>query len=399
MNKPLSIGARLAIGYAAVFLLIVVLATLAAARVGQIDGLLDRIGDVTDAKQRYAANMRGSVHDVAIALRDVVLAPDAAAAATPIGKIKTLGDTYARAVSPLQALVHELPDGTLKETEALAAIREQERRARPLADRVIALHATGQAREAATLLSQQAAPALADWRASITHFIDLQQALHDKDTATARELASGFSAWILLLCAAAIAVGAPGAWAALHNLPRELQRRPEHEAAQDPVPMPTAAPAFSRNAEDIVSAIDGIAFQANIVALDAAVEAVRAGEQDGSVVAVAQEVQELAQRSAAVAQDIRALLGNPVQQAGDAGRLDEIADAVARLTAITGGIADGQRGEPVPLDEATRTNAALLHTAAAATALEAEAQRLGRTASAFLARSEPAKAVPLPSGT
>jgi hypothetical protein len=39
---------------------------------------LNHINDVNNVKQRHAINFRGSVHDRAIALRDVVLAADAA---------------------------------------------------------------------------------------------------------------------------------------------------------------------------------------------------------------------------------------------------------------------------------------------------------------------------------
>jgi len=44
-------------------------------RVANINGSLSTIGDLNSVKQRYAINFRGSVHDRAIALRDVTLVP------------------------------------------------------------------------------------------------------------------------------------------------------------------------------------------------------------------------------------------------------------------------------------------------------------------------------------
>ncbi|MGI4721206.1 MAG: methyl-accepting chemotaxis protein [Janthinobacterium lividum] len=371
-TKATSIGARLAIGYGAVLLLMLALTALAVIRVGQIDSLLAGVEDVARAKQRYAMDMRSSVRDRAIALRDVVLAPDAAAAAAPIGRIKTLNDNYARAASPLHALLHELPQVAQAEKEALAAIREQERRTRPLLDRVIALHAAGQGQEAAMLLSQQAGPAFTDWMASIARFVDLEEKLAVDGMGAARQLASGFPAWLVLLCMATVAVALPGAWFIARALARATPAPAAGAAAEAPA-APAAAPCVS----EIVSAIDGIAFQANILALDAALEAVRSGAQEGGT--AAEEARALAARASSVARDIRALLASPAVQAEDAGALAAFADAAARVTAVMLAIAPGAGPlQAPPVSEAARRETALLRAASAATALEEGARRLTR---------------------
>lgn len=386
-TKPTSIGARLAIGYGAVLLLMLALTALAVIRVGQIDSLLGGVEDVARAKQRYAMDMRSSVRDRAIALRDVVLAPDAAAAAAPIGRIKTLNDNYARAASPLNALFHELPQVAQAEKEALAAIREQERRTRPLLDRVVALHAAGQGQEAAVLLTQQAGPAFTDWMASIARFVDLEEKLAADGMGAARQLASGFPAWLVLLCMTAVVVALPGAWFMARALPRDAPAPTPVAGAASEAP---AAPAATPCASEIAGAIDGIAFQANILALDAAVEAVRSGAHEGGT--AAEEARALARRAHGVARDIRALLASPAVQAEDAGALAAIADAAARVTAVMLAIAPGAGPLQAPhVAEAARRETALLRAASAAAALEEGAQRLGQVL-------DPSVPVPSPQG-
>lgn len=369
-TKPLTTGARLAIGYGAVILLMIALSVLAATRAGQIEQLLFRIDDVAGIKQRYAVELRSSVRDRAIAIRDVALAPDSAAAAAPIGRLQTLADAYTRAASPLDALFQELPAILPEEREALAAVKEQERRTRPLVDRVLALHALGETQEAAALLTQQAAPAFVDWLASLNRFIELQQKLASNDMASARELASGFAQWIVLLCAGAVVAAVLGAWYVVRGLPhgKEGLPAPDGEAALDTA----AAP---KRVDDIVGAIDGLAFRANILALDAAVQALRTGGHDDEQTAVVQELQALALRSTAVVKDIRDLVGSPVAHMEDAGALQAIANAVARVTAVTSAIGLDE-GQLQAQTESSRRTTALLQASTAAAAMEAEAQRL-----------------------
>ncbi|NAX07039.1 methyl-accepting chemotaxis protein, partial [Vibrio sp. V40_P2S30T141] len=65
---------RLALGFGILVCLMLLLTILGIQKVNLIDDTLSQITDVNSLKQRYAINYRGSVHDRAIAIRDVAIA-------------------------------------------------------------------------------------------------------------------------------------------------------------------------------------------------------------------------------------------------------------------------------------------------------------------------------------
>lgn len=207
LSPGLTIKNRIRIGFAIILALLIIVTIIGVGQVNAISRGLVTIGDVNSVKQRYAINFRGSVHDRAIAIRDVVLVPGDAELNAVIEKIASLSADYAKSAGPLDSIFTDSKEVSAEEKLILANIKETEARAMPLIKKIIDTRKAGDNDQARQLMLTEAKPVFIEWLARINKLIDFEENLNHVESAAARSKAAGFQTLMLAMCLGVLVIG------------------------------------------------------------------------------------------------------------------------------------------------------------------------------------------------
>ncbi|RUR40158.1 methyl-accepting chemotaxis protein [Vreelandella populi] len=221
------ISTRLILAFSIILALLIALTAIGIYQVNQINRGLTAINDINGAKQRFAVDMRGSVHDRAIALRDIVMTTDNGRQSALRADIQRLQTDYQTATTGMQAVINQYST-TPEQVSLLDMIERQAVITRSLTQQVIDAHDAGTDEAERSLMLDQAGPAYSEWLNRINQFIDMQARLNDVSTSEARATASGFQMLMLGLTLFALLVGGLIAMFLSRQLLRELGAEP-HE--------------------------------------------------------------------------------------------------------------------------------------------------------------------------
>ncbi|KFI10696.1 methyl-accepting chemotaxis protein [Vibrio coralliilyticus] len=202
--STLKVKTRLGIGFGILVSLMVTLTVLGIQKVNFIDMVLSEMTDINSVKQRYAINYRGSVHDRAIAIRDIAIARNPQEISALEQEIKELEDFYRESEQNMQAMIAKGVMFTAEERKILAHIDQIQAKTLPLVRQIIADKKNAQVMTEVVL--DQARPAFIEWLNTINQFIDYQENLNQTLTPEARGEAGGFQDLMLLLTAIALAI-------------------------------------------------------------------------------------------------------------------------------------------------------------------------------------------------
>lgn len=222
MGMRFGISARLGLGFGFLVALMLVLTWTSISEVNGINDDLGRINDVNSVKQRFAINYRGSVHDRAIAIRDVVLVASEAERKEAIALIDKLAATYAENEKKMADMVSP-PDGaTAEERTILAEIGDIQAKTNPLVTEIVSLMAKGDPTNAHNILLEKARPLFVDWLGAINKFIDYQESLNKAIGGDVRTSASGFENVAMIEVSVAIVLALVAAFFASRSITRPI---------------------------------------------------------------------------------------------------------------------------------------------------------------------------------
>ncbi|MBY0412828.1 MAG: MCP four helix bundle domain-containing protein [Bdellovibrionales bacterium] len=203
--KNLDINLRLVIGFAIAPIVIIALIFISISRVNSIEQSLTTINNFNSVKQRFAINFRGSVHDRAISLRDVVLNSDKNEVAKSLHEIEVLSENYKKSAAPLDNIFTS-SNTNGEDLQLLNDIKEIEAKTLPLIEKTIRAKQAGQDVEAHNYLMLEAKPAFIVWLKQINKFIDYQEKLNVNEAKAASEIAKGFQKLMIILTLVSLVV-------------------------------------------------------------------------------------------------------------------------------------------------------------------------------------------------
>lgn len=335
-----SLRQQMLLGFGAIIAIFIANAVYGILTARDIEAALSANAQQNSLIQRVGINFRGSVHDRAIAVRDAILANDAAELSAQVTIINKLADNYATNARELSTLIAAAPAQVSTMVEDIKRVETQ---TLALTKSLLEHKAADRIDEAQVALDQ-AAKLYEQWLAAINRLIDFEEERIASNNTRALDDAARLGVSLLVLTAIAAAVGVAAALIVSGRVLRELGAEPDAvrsvvnamQGGDLTVPIATAA----GDTKSVMAAVRDM--QTHFRALVAQVHA-NVGSLEGTSSEIDQGYQSLGARTQQVhasldetASSMEALTRSVNQSAQSAAQADELA-IHARQAADAGG--------------------------------------------------------------
>ncbi len=225
--ENLKVSTKLYLSFAIVIFLMIIISVIGINRVDFINKSLSTMTDVNSLKQRYGINFRGSVHDRAIAIRDVILTNENDELKTFLNDIARLEKFYNESDAPLKQFIKQIGSVTKEELDMIKDIDYINETTVPLYKKAILLKQEGKYDEAHELLMHEIAGKFTQWLAAINKFIDYQENANKELTDVIKAEASGFKYIMIVLTLIAIVIASTIGFLIQSGIKRQIGGEPK----------------------------------------------------------------------------------------------------------------------------------------------------------------------------
>ena len=220
---------RLYAGFVVLLLIMLGITLFGLIKISIADDNLTQLSEQTAVEQRQAINFRGSVHDRAISIRDVVLVADKIKAENHQQDIKRLNDFYQKSAVTLDSMYAKVPHSA-EETSLLAAIKQIEASTLLSTQTLLAMIDAEKYPQASAYLQETVSPAYTEWLKRINKLIDYQEISIQQQVSAARHQTNSFQQVMLIVTAIALFIGSFIAVRSVNSLKKIIGGEPEYAA-------------------------------------------------------------------------------------------------------------------------------------------------------------------------
>ncbi|MBU9173222.1 methyl-accepting chemotaxis protein [Burkholderia gladioli] len=233
--KNMKVSSRLIIGFGLLTILLLAVAAGAFYGLGQLNSQLDSIARVNNTEARLANQLRASIQDRAIAVRNLALVTDPQDMAREADRITQQERIYADAYQQLSRMFTDEAGTTERERTLLAALKQDEAAAMPPFRKSVQLALNNDAAAAARELLQNARPAQRIWLARAVELANFEDQLNEQAQREAIATYSNVRALIAVIAGSALLVAVGTTILIARSILRQLGGEPsmaQYAAAQ-----------------------------------------------------------------------------------------------------------------------------------------------------------------------